>query len=184
MPIPRSTASSSSCRFRRRSTSGSIITRISPDKDVDGFHPVNAGRLAIGLHGFVPCTPLGCLMLLKQELGDLTGLDAIVVGRSNIVGKPMALLLLQAKLHGDDRPFAHPRPARRGPPRRHRRRGGRPARADPRRLAQARRDRDRRRIRSASSSPTARASCSATSRSTKRSRSPARSRRSPAASGR
>jgi len=73
-----------------------VITRISPDKDVDGFHPVNAGRLAIGLHGFVPCTPLGCLMLLNEELGDLTGLDAIVVGRSNIVGKPMAQLLLQA----------------------------------------------------------------------------------------
>ena len=73
-----------------------IITRISPDKDVDGFHPVNAGRLAIGLHGFVPCTPLGCLILLQQEIGDLSGLDAIVVGRSNIVGKPMALLLLQA----------------------------------------------------------------------------------------
>ena len=73
-----------------------IITRISPDKDVDGFHPVNAGRLAIGLHGFVPCTPLGCLMLLRQELGDLSGLDAIVVGRSNIVGKPMAQLLLKA----------------------------------------------------------------------------------------
>jgi len=73
-----------------------IITRISPDKDVDGFHPVNAGRLSIGLPGFVPCTPLGCLMLLQQELGDLSGRDAIVVGRSNIVGKPMALLLLQA----------------------------------------------------------------------------------------
>ena len=73
-----------------------VITRISPDKDVDGFHPVNAGRLAIGLHGFVPCTPLGCLILLQQELGDLSGLEAIVVGRSNIVGKPMALLLLQA----------------------------------------------------------------------------------------
>jgi methylenetetrahydrofolate dehydrogenase (NADP+)/methenyltetrahydrofolate cyclohydrolase len=73
-----------------------VITRISPDKDVDGFHPVNAGRLAIGLHGFVPCTPLGCLMLLQQTLGDLSGLDAIVVGRSNIVGKPMAQLLLQA----------------------------------------------------------------------------------------
>ena len=72
-----------------------IITRLSPDKDVDGFHPVNAGRLAIGLPGFVPCTPLGCLMLLQQELGDLTGLDAIVVGRSNIVGKPMAQLLLR-----------------------------------------------------------------------------------------
>jgi len=71
-----------------------IIARISPDKDVDGFSPVNAGRLAIGLHGFVPCTPLGCLYLLKQELGDLAGLNAVVIGRSNIVGKPMALLLL------------------------------------------------------------------------------------------
>jgi methylenetetrahydrofolate dehydrogenase (NADP+)/methenyltetrahydrofolate cyclohydrolase len=73
-----------------------IITRISPDKDVDGFHPVSAGRLSIGLPGFVPCTPLGCLMLLQQELGNLSGLDAMVVGRSNIVGKPMAQLLLQA----------------------------------------------------------------------------------------
>ena len=72
-----------------------VITRIDPDKDVDGFHPVNAGRLAIGLHGFVPCTPLGCSMLLKAQLGDLAGLHAVVVGRSNIVGKPMALLLLQ-----------------------------------------------------------------------------------------
>jgi methylenetetrahydrofolate dehydrogenase (NADP+)/methenyltetrahydrofolate cyclohydrolase len=72
-----------------------IITRISPDKDVDGFNPVNAGRLATGLHGFVPCTPLGCLILLQQELGDLAGLDAIVVGRSNIVGKPMAQLLIR-----------------------------------------------------------------------------------------
>ena len=72
-----------------------IITRISPDKDVDGFHPVNAGRLAIGLYGFVPCTPLGCLKLLQSELGDLTGKEAIVVGRSNIVGKPMAQLLLR-----------------------------------------------------------------------------------------
>ena len=72
-----------------------IITRISPEKDVDGFHPVNAGRLAIGLHGFVPCTPLGCLRLLQAELGDLAGKDAVVIGRSNIVGKPMALLLLR-----------------------------------------------------------------------------------------
>jgi methylenetetrahydrofolate dehydrogenase (NADP+)/methenyltetrahydrofolate cyclohydrolase len=72
-----------------------IITRISPDKDVDGFHPVNAGRLAIGLQGFVPCTPLGCLKLLQGELGDLTGKEAVVIGRSNIVGKPMALLLLK-----------------------------------------------------------------------------------------
>jgi methylenetetrahydrofolate dehydrogenase (NADP+)/methenyltetrahydrofolate cyclohydrolase len=73
-----------------------VLLRIDPTKDVDGFHPMNAGRLSIGLEALVPCTPLGCLMLLKHELGDLTGLDAIVVGRSNIVGKPMAQLLIQA----------------------------------------------------------------------------------------
>ena len=73
-----------------------VLTRVDPDKDVDGFHPVNVGRLSIGLPALVPCTPLGCLMLLQDELGDLTGRDAIVVGRSNIVGKPMAQLLLQA----------------------------------------------------------------------------------------
>jgi methylenetetrahydrofolate dehydrogenase (NADP+)/methenyltetrahydrofolate cyclohydrolase len=71
-----------------------VTTRIDPDKDVDGFHPVNAGRLATGLPGFVPCTPLGCVMLLKDRLGDLSGLDAVVIGRSNIVGKPMAQLLI------------------------------------------------------------------------------------------
>jgi len=71
-----------------------IIAAIDPNKDVDGFHPVNAGRLATGLHGFVPCTPLGCLMLLKDQLGDLSGKEAVVIGRSNIVGKPMAQLLL------------------------------------------------------------------------------------------
>jgi methylenetetrahydrofolate dehydrogenase (NADP+)/methenyltetrahydrofolate cyclohydrolase len=71
-----------------------VIATIDPNKDVDGFHPVNAGRLATGLHGFVPCTPLGCLMLLKDRLGDLAGKDAVVIGRSNIVGKPMAQLLL------------------------------------------------------------------------------------------
>jgi methylenetetrahydrofolate dehydrogenase (NADP+)/methenyltetrahydrofolate cyclohydrolase len=70
-----------------------VLLRIDPDKDVDGFHPVNAGRLATGLPGFVPCTPLGCLMLLEDRLGDLSGLDAVVIGRSNIVGKPMAALL-------------------------------------------------------------------------------------------
>jgi methylenetetrahydrofolate dehydrogenase (NADP+)/methenyltetrahydrofolate cyclohydrolase len=73
-----------------------VILRIDPTKDVDGFHPMNAGRLAVGLDALVPCTPLGCLMLLQHELGDLSGRDAIVVGRSNIVGKPMAQLLLQA----------------------------------------------------------------------------------------
>lgn len=72
-----------------------VIARIDPDKDVDGFHPVNAGRLATGLPGFVPCTPLGCLMLLKDQLGDLSGKDAVVIGRSNIVGKPMAQLLIR-----------------------------------------------------------------------------------------
>jgi len=71
-----------------------VIETIDPSKDVDGFHPVNAGRLASGLPSLVPCTPLGCLFLLKQELGDLTGLEAVVIGRSNIVGKPMAQLLL------------------------------------------------------------------------------------------
>jgi methylenetetrahydrofolate dehydrogenase (NADP+) / methenyltetrahydrofolate cyclohydrolase len=73
-----------------------VLTRIDPDKDVDGFHPVNVGRLSIGLPALVACTPLGCLMLLKRELGDLSGKEAVVVGRSNIVGKPMAQLLLQS----------------------------------------------------------------------------------------
>ena len=73
-----------------------VLTRVDPAKDVDGFHPVNVGRLSIGLDALVPCTPLGCLMLLQRELGDLSGLAAVVVGRSNIVGKPMAQLLLQA----------------------------------------------------------------------------------------
>ncbi|MEG3161705.1 bifunctional methylenetetrahydrofolate dehydrogenase/methenyltetrahydrofolate cyclohydrolase FolD [Sphingomonas sp. LB2R24] len=72
-----------------------VIAAIDPDKDVDGFHPINAGRLATGLPGFVPCTPLGCVMLLKSVLPSLSGLEAVVVGRSNIVGKPMAQLLLR-----------------------------------------------------------------------------------------
>ena len=71
-----------------------IIDTIDPDKDVDGFHAMNAGRLAAGVDALVPCTPLGCLHLLKHELGSLSGLEAVVVGRSNIVGKPMAMLLL------------------------------------------------------------------------------------------
>ena len=73
-----------------------VLTRVDPAKDVDGFHPVNVGRLSIGLDALVPCTPLGCLILLQHTLGDLSGLDAVVVGRSNIVGKPMAQLLLQS----------------------------------------------------------------------------------------
>jgi methylenetetrahydrofolate dehydrogenase (NADP+)/methenyltetrahydrofolate cyclohydrolase len=71
-----------------------VIAAINPDKDVDGFHVISAGRLAVGQPGFVPCTPLGCVMLLKDRLGSLSGLDAVVIGRSNIVGKPMAQLLL------------------------------------------------------------------------------------------
>jgi methylenetetrahydrofolate dehydrogenase (NADP+)/methenyltetrahydrofolate cyclohydrolase len=71
-----------------------VISAIEPAKDVDGFHAMNAGMLATGLDALVPCTPLGCLQLLKSELGDLSGLDAVVIGRSNIVGKPMAMLLL------------------------------------------------------------------------------------------
>ena len=71
-----------------------VIETIEPGKDVDGFHPMNAGRLATGLPSLVPCTPFGCLHLLKAELGSLAGLDAVVIGRSNIVGKPMAQLLI------------------------------------------------------------------------------------------
>ncbi len=71
-----------------------VIATIDPAKDVDGFHVINAGKLAVGEDALVPCTPLGCLMLLKDTLGDLSGLNAVVVGRSNIVGKPMAQLLL------------------------------------------------------------------------------------------
>lgn len=72
-----------------------IIDRIHPDKDVDGFHVINAGRLAVGQDGFVPCTPLGCAMMVRDCGGDLSGMHAVVVGRSNIVGKPMAALLLR-----------------------------------------------------------------------------------------
>jgi methylenetetrahydrofolate dehydrogenase (NADP+)/methenyltetrahydrofolate cyclohydrolase len=72
-----------------------VIATIDPQKDVDGFHVVNAGLLATGGEGMVPCTPLGCLMMLKDRLGDLSGKKALVIGRSNIVGKPMAQLLLK-----------------------------------------------------------------------------------------
>jgi methylenetetrahydrofolate dehydrogenase (NADP+)/methenyltetrahydrofolate cyclohydrolase len=71
-----------------------IIAAIDPDKDVDGFHPLNAGRLASGLPGLVPCTPLGCVRLAKAVRPSLAGLEAVVIGRSNIVGKPVAQLLL------------------------------------------------------------------------------------------
>jgi methylenetetrahydrofolate dehydrogenase (NADP+)/methenyltetrahydrofolate cyclohydrolase len=72
-----------------------VIAAIDPAKDVDGFHPTNAGRLATGLSALAPCTPLGCVMLAKTVLPSLEGLEAVVVGRSNIVGKPLLQLLLQ-----------------------------------------------------------------------------------------
>jgi len=71
-----------------------ILTAIRPDKDVDGFHVINVGRLWTGADALVPCTPFGCLTLLKETLGDLSGKRALILGRSNIVGKPMAALLL------------------------------------------------------------------------------------------
>lgn len=73
-----------------------VLVAVDPDKDVDGFHPVNVGRLATGLPGLVPCTPSGCLLLLRDTVGDLSGAEALVIGRSNIVGKPMAALLTAA----------------------------------------------------------------------------------------
>ena len=75
---------------------GRIIDAIDPAKDVDGLHPINAGLLAGGKEGLVPCTPLGCMLLLKQALPSLSGLDAVVIGRSELVGRPVAQLLLQA----------------------------------------------------------------------------------------
>ena len=73
-----------------------IINLISPSKDVDGFHPENFGKLFMGDPKFIPCTPLGCLYLLKHEINDIKGKNAVIIGRSNIVGKPMASLLLSS----------------------------------------------------------------------------------------
>lgn len=73
-----------------------VLAAINPDKDVDGLHVVNAGRLASGIPALTPCTPLGCMILLKETVGDLTGKRAVVVGRSVLVGRPIAQLLLQA----------------------------------------------------------------------------------------
>ncbi|WNJ90973.1 bifunctional methylenetetrahydrofolate dehydrogenase/methenyltetrahydrofolate cyclohydrolase FolD [Bosea sp. 685] len=75
---------------------GTIIDAIDPAKDVDGLHPINAGKLAGGKNGLVPCTPLGCMLLLRQVLPTLAGLEAVVIGRSELVGRPVAQLLLQA----------------------------------------------------------------------------------------
>ena len=72
-----------------------IIAAVDPDKDVDGFHPLNVGKLKMGLPGLVPCTPLGCILLAKSVHPFITGMEAVVIGRSNIVGKPLAQLLLR-----------------------------------------------------------------------------------------
>jgi methylenetetrahydrofolate dehydrogenase (NADP+)/methenyltetrahydrofolate cyclohydrolase len=72
-----------------------VLKRINPDKDVDGFHPVNVGRLSIGEKGFVSCTPAGIIQLLKRSNVDIEGKECVVIGRSNIVGKPMAILMLR-----------------------------------------------------------------------------------------
>lgn len=72
-----------------------VLDAIAPAKDVDGFHPVNVGRLSTGTGGLVPCTPLGCMMLLDSVIDDYRGLNAVVIGKSNIVGKPVAMLLLE-----------------------------------------------------------------------------------------
>ncbi len=89
-----------------------VVAAIDPNKDVDGLTPVSAGRLALGIDGLVPCTPLGSLMLLQDQIGDLTGMDAIVIGRSILVGKPMAALLTAANCtvtlaHSRTRDLAH-----------------------------------------------------------------------------
>lgn len=89
-----------------------VVAAIDPNKDVDGLTPVSAGRLALGIDGLVPCTPLGSLMLLQDQIGDLSGLDAIVIGRSILVGKPMAALLTAANCtvtlaHSRTRDLAH-----------------------------------------------------------------------------
>ena len=73
-----------------------VINSIDPNKDVDGFHPINFGKLYMGVPNFIPCTPLGCLYLIKNELEEISGKNAVIIGRSNIVGKPMASLLLSS----------------------------------------------------------------------------------------
>ena len=94
MPIRPFTAFSCNSRFRKGLETEAIIATIDPAKDVDGLHPYNAGRLAGGLSALSPCTPLGCIILTKSVHSSLEGLDAIVIGRSNLVGRPLVQLLL------------------------------------------------------------------------------------------
>ena len=123
--------------------SDKVLNTIDPAKDVDGFHVVNAGRLSTGQDSLVPCTPVGSVMLAKDVLGKLDGLEAVVIGRSNIVGKPVAQLLLAENCTVT---IAHSRTqglARRGPARRSRHRRGRAPGNGQGRLAQTRRLRHR-----------------------------------------
>ena len=127
-----------------------VIAAIDPDKDVDGLTVINAGRLSSGLPGLAPCTPLGCLILLRETLGELDGLEAVVLGRSVLVGRPVAQLLLAANCtvtmaHSKSRDLPCDMSARRYPGRRCREAG-----LGARGLDQARRGGDRRRSQSSS----------------------------------
>src|SRR3546814_11528173 len=93
-PPPRSTRTDPLLPYPRLFRS-KVLDAIDPAKDVDGFHPVNVGRLSTGTGGLVPCTPMGCMILLQSVVPDLRGKRAVVIGKSNIVGKPVALLLLE-----------------------------------------------------------------------------------------
>ena len=129
-----------------RQVDGQALTAlIPPGKDVDGLTPVSAGLLAQGRPGLRPCTPLGVMELLRRHEVPLQGAEAVVVGRSDLVGRPLAALLLARQRHRDRLPLAHPRPRRGLPPRRRARRRRRAPADDPGRLGQAGRDGDRRR---------------------------------------
>ena len=122
-----------------------VIAAIDPAKDVDGLTAASAGLLAQGRPGLVPCTPQGVMELLRHAGVEPEGAEAVIVGRSILVGRPLASLLLNAQRHGHRLPLADPRPGRRLPPRRHPRRRGRLAATGAGRLGQAGRRGDRRR---------------------------------------
>ncbi len=122
-----------------------ILMAVDPAKDVDGFHPVNVGFLSTQRPGLVPCTPAGIMEILKRSNIPMAGQEAVVVGRSDIVGKPTAMLADQCQCHGDRVPLEDARPSRRLPPRRHPGGRHRPRRDDHPRFREARGHGDRRR---------------------------------------
>ena len=122
-----------------------VFDAIDPAKDVDGFSPISAGLLVQNREGFAPCTPAGVIELLVRSKIPIEGKHAVVIGRSDIVGKPMASLLLHQERDRDDLPFPHARPAGDGARSRYPRRSDRPARVRDPGLREARRGRDRRR---------------------------------------